>query len=47
MAPQTIMGLSICRSIIAAHRGRLWEAPNLPHEATFHFTLLCHRENAP
>jgi signal transduction histidine kinase len=44
MAPQTNMGLSICRSIIAAHRGRLWDAPELPHEATFDFTLLSHRE---
>jgi PAS domain S-box-containing protein len=41
------MGLSICRSIIAAHGGRLWAAPNLPHGAIFHFTLPVHRENAP
>jgi PAS domain S-box-containing protein len=41
------MGLSICRSIIAAHGGRLWAEPNLPHGANFHFTLPLHQENAP
>jgi signal transduction histidine kinase len=33
------MGLSICRSIIDAHGGRLWASPNLPHGAVFQFTL--------
>ncbi len=33
------MGLSICRSIIDAHGGRLWASPNLPTGAVFQFTL--------
>jgi signal transduction histidine kinase len=33
------MGLSICRSIIDAHRGRLWASPGLPNGAVFQFTL--------
>jgi PAS domain S-box-containing protein len=33
------MGLSICRSIIAAHGGRLWAEANEPRGAVFQFTL--------
>ena len=33
------MGLSICRSIIDAHDGRLWVAPNKPEGAVFQFML--------
>jgi signal transduction histidine kinase len=34
------MGLSICRSIIEAHSGRLWATANVPHGATFQFTIV-------
>ncbi len=33
------MGLSICRSIIEAHQGRLWASANTPRGAVFQFTL--------
>jgi C4-dicarboxylate-specific signal transduction histidine kinase len=35
----TGMGLSVCRSIISAHGGRLWAEPNEPRGAVFQFTL--------
>jgi len=33
------MGLSISRSLIEAHGGRLWAKPNSPHGTVFYFTL--------
>jgi signal transduction histidine kinase len=33
------MGLSICRSIIEAHEGKLWVVPNIPRGSVFHFVL--------
>jgi signal transduction histidine kinase len=37
------MGLSVCRSIVGAHGGRLWSTASLPQGApqgaTFHFTV--------
>ena len=33
------MGLSICRSIIEGHRGRLWASPREPHGAAIRFTV--------
>ncbi|MFM0369771.1 trifunctional serine/threonine-protein kinase/ATP-binding protein/sensor histidine kinase [Paraburkholderia aspalathi] len=36
------MGLSICRSIIDAHGGRLWASANLPRGAVVQFTVPAH-----
>jgi PAS domain S-box-containing protein len=33
------MGLSICRTILDAHAGRLWSVPNAPQGATFGFAV--------
>jgi signal transduction histidine kinase len=40
------MGLSICRSIIQAHGGRIWIEPHLTEGAVFHFTLPLHKVDA-
>ena len=36
------MGLSICRSIIEAHGGRLWATANSPRGAVFQFVVPAH-----
>jgi len=41
------MGLSISRSIIEAHGGRLWATPDTPHGAIFHFALPVERSRLP
>jgi PAS domain S-box-containing protein len=41
------MGLSICRSIIEAHGGRLWATPSLPQGAAFQFSLPRQQETTP
>ncbi len=40
------LGLSICRSIIEAHGGRLWATANVPQGAVFQFTLPSPPESA-
>jgi C4-dicarboxylate-specific signal transduction histidine kinase len=40
------MGLSICRSIIEAHGGRLWLTANVPRGAIFHFAIPTHSNHA-
>ncbi|UWU76543.1 AAA family ATPase [Bradyrhizobium huanghuaihaiense] len=36
------LGLSICRSIMEAHGGRLWASPNVPRGAVFRFVVPAH-----
>jgi C4-dicarboxylate-specific signal transduction histidine kinase len=40
------LGLSICRSIIESHGGRLWASANSPCGAVFQFTLPAHPDCA-
>ena len=40
------MGLSICRSIIEAHGGRVWATANVPPGAVLQFTLPFHRKTS-
>jgi hypothetical protein len=40
------MGLSICRSIIDAHGGRLWTEANQPRGAVFQFTMPAAQESS-
>jgi PAS domain S-box-containing protein len=40
------LGLSICRSIIEGHGGRLWASANSPQGAVFQFTLPAHPDIA-
>ncbi len=40
------MGLSICRSIIELHGGRIWAVPNMPYGASIQLTLPLYPEAA-
>ena len=41
------LGLSVCRTIIAAHGGKLWAVNNSGPGATFHFSLPASPETTP
>jgi K+-sensing histidine kinase KdpD len=41
------MGLSICRSILDAHGGRLWASPQSPRGAVFQFTVPTAQKRVP
>ncbi len=41
------IGLSVCRAVIEAHRGRLWATANVPRGAVFQFTVPAHPDSAP
>ncbi len=38
------MGLSICKSIIESHNGRIWVSANVPRGSVFHFELPVHQD---
>ena len=40
------MGLSLSKSIISAHGGRIWATNNVEDGATFYFTLPAQKEKA-
>ncbi|CAL8476881.1 ATP-binding protein [Caballeronia sp. S22] len=41
------IGLSVSRSIIECHGGRLWATSNEHHGATFSFSIPCHADHMP